>query len=204
MSVATVIAMTQKAGGAGDIWKQEYQVHGSTRSWMVMSSMMSITGGWATMATNIPDFTRYLRKPEGIYWQALFLPVIKLVVAMFGIICTSSAKVVYREYIWDPLTLAAQWHGPAGRCGAFFVGFAWVVAQIGTNLSANVISASNDLVNLFPKYVSIRRGVVVITVTAGWIMVSQSNVQTSQTFKLYSLILLLRYPGRLSTPHRAS
>ncbi|RMY75876.1 hypothetical protein D0863_02322 [Hortaea werneckii] len=181
VSVATVIAMTQKAGGAGDIWKQEYQVHGSTRSWMVMSSMMSITGGWATMATNIPDFTRYLRKPEGIYWQALFLPVIKLVVAMFGIICTSSAKVVYGEYIWDPLTLAAQWDGPAGRCGAFFVGFAWVVAQIGTNLSANVISASNDLVNLFPKYVSIRRGVVVITVTAGWIMVPWKIVNSAQS-----------------------
>ncbi|KAI7474177.1 uridine permease-like protein Fui1 [Hortaea werneckii] len=181
VSVATVIAMTQKAGGAGDIWKQEYQVHGSTRSWMIMSSMMSITGGWATMATNIPDFTRYLRKPEGIYWQALFLPVIKLVVAMFGTICTSSAKVVYGEYIWDPLTLAAQWDGPAGRCGAFFVGFAWVVAQIGTNLSANVISASNDLVNLFPKYVSIRRGVVVITVTAGWIMVPWKIVNSAQS-----------------------
>ena len=155
------------------------------------------------MATNIPDFTRYLRKPKGIYWQAFFLPVIKLVVAMFGIICTSSAKIVYGEYIWDPLTLAAQWDGPTGRCGAFFVGFAWVVAQIGTNLSANVISASNDLVNLFPKYVSIRRGVIVITVTAGWIMVSQSDGKTSHAFTLNWLTLLLRYLGRLSTPHRA-
>lgn len=123
------------------------------------------------MATNVPDFTRYLKKERGVYWQGFFLPIISLLIGMFGIISTSSAKVVYGEYIWDPLSLAAQWHGPAGRCGAFFVGFTWVVAQIGTNLSANVISASNDLVNLFPKYISIRRGVVIITVTAGWVMV---------------------------------
>ncbi|KAK4541783.1 hypothetical protein LTR36_007315 [Oleoguttula mirabilis] len=170
-SVGTVIAMTMKAGGIGDIWNQPYEVHGSTRSWLIMSSMMSVAGGWATMATNVPDFTRYLAKPQGVYWQGFFLPLISIILGLFGIISTSSAKVVYGEYIWDPLTLAAQWHGPGGRCGAFFVGFTWVVAQIGTNLSANVISAFNDLTNLFPKYINIRRGVIIITITAGWIMV---------------------------------
>ena len=114
-------------------------------------------------------------------WQAAFLPCISIILGLFGIICTSSAKVVYGEYIWDPLALAAQWHGPAGRCGAFFVGFTWVVAQIGTNLSANVISASNDLTNLFPKYINIRRGVIVITITAGWIMVPWKIVHSAES-----------------------
>lgn len=50
-SVAVVIAMTSKAGGTGDIWNQEYTVHGSQRSWLILSSFSSITGGWATMAT---------------------------------------------------------------------------------------------------------------------------------------------------------
>lgn len=123
------------------------------------------------MATNIPDFTRYMKQSRGVYWQALFLPAINLLMAMFGTISTSCAKIVYGTYIWSPLDLAAEWDGPWGRCGAFFVGFCWVVAQIGTNLSANVISASNDLTSLFPKYINIRRGVMLITVTAGWIMV---------------------------------
>ncbi|KAK3110771.1 hypothetical protein LTR53_014604 [Teratosphaeriaceae sp. CCFEE 6253] len=131
------------------------------------------------MATNVPDFTRYLAKPRSVYWQALFLPLLSIMLGLFGVISTSSAKVVYGEYLWDPLTLAAQWHGPAGRCGAFFVGFTWVVAQIGTNLSANVISASNDLVNLFPKYINIRRGVVLITITAGWVMVPWKIVHSA-------------------------
>lgn len=99
------------------------------------------------------------------------LPLISLMLGLFGIISCSAAKVVYGEYIWDPLELASHWDGASGRCGAFFVGFCWVVAQIGTNLSANVISFANDLTSLFPKYVNIRRGVIVGTITAGWIMV---------------------------------
>ncbi|TVY82355.1 putative permease [Lachnellula suecica] len=169
--VGVVIAMTKKAGGTGQIWNQEYTVHGSMRSWLILSSLSSITGGWATMATNIPDFTRYLKNHRAIYYQVAFLPLIQLGLGLFGIISCSAAKVVYGEYIWDPLTLASHWEGPSGRAGAFFVGFAWVVAQIGTNLSANVISFANDLTSLFPKYINIRRGVIVGTITASWIMV---------------------------------
>ncbi|EOO03177.1 putative ncs1 allantoate transporter protein [Phaeoacremonium minimum UCRPA7] len=169
-SVAVVITMTSKAGGTGNIWNLPYGVDGEARSWLILSSLSSITGGWATMATNIPDFTRYLKRDTGVYWQVLFLPGIQLMLGLFGIICCSAAKVVYGEYIWDPLTLAAQWDGPAGRCGAFFVGLTWVVAQIGTNLSANVISCANDICCLFPKYVNIKRGVILSTITAAWIM----------------------------------
>ena len=98
--VGVVIAMTQKAGGAGEIWSQKYTVSGSTRSWLILSSLSSITGGWATMATNIPDFTRYLKKSRGVYWQVAFLPLIQLMLGLFGIISTSASMVVYGQYIW--------------------------------------------------------------------------------------------------------
>lgn len=133
------------------------------------------------MGTNIPDFTRYMRKQKGVYWQALFLPMISLLIAMFGIISTSAGKVVYGEYIWSPLDLVSHWDGPAGRCGAFFVGFAWVVAQIGTNLTANVVSCSNDMTNLFPKYINIRRGVIITTVIGGWVMVPWKIVYSASS-----------------------
>ncbi|KAK4504971.1 hypothetical protein PRZ48_002934 [Zasmidium cellare] len=180
-SVGTVVAMTAKAGGSGDIWNQEYQVHGAERSWLICASMMSVAGGWATMATNVPDFTRYLKNSRGVYWQGFFLPFIATMLGIFGIISCSAAKVVYGEYIWDPLTLASKWEGPSGRCGAFFVGFCWVVAQIGTNLSANVISYSNDMTSLFPKYINIRRGVIFATIIAGWAMVPWKIVSSAQS-----------------------
>ena len=80
------------------------------------------------MATNVADFTRYMKHSRGVYWQGFFLPFITLMLGLFGIISTSASHVVYGRYIWDPPTLAGQWDGPAGRCGSFFVGFAWVVA----------------------------------------------------------------------------
>lgn len=181
VSVATVIVMTKKAGGVGNIWNQEYSTSGSARSWVILNNFSSQCGGWATMATNIPDFTRYMENANGVYWQALFLPVINLLMSMFGVISTSCAKVVYGSYIWSPLDLAAQWDGPGGRCGAFFVGLAWVVAQIGTNLSANVISCSNDMTSLFPKYINIRRGVIITTFIACWIMVPWKIVHSASS-----------------------
>jgi NCS1 family nucleobase:cation symporter-1 len=178
-AVGTIIGMSKLASGTGDIWNQQPTVAGATKSWLILSSMSSMTGGWATMATNVADFTRYMKKPSGVYWQALFVPVICTLIGVFGIIGTSCAKVVYGTYIWDPLALAAMWDGPSGRAAAFFVGFAWCVAQIGVNLSANVISCSNDMVSLCPKYISIRRGVVLTTVIGGWVMVPWKIVHSA-------------------------
>lgn len=45
-SVAVVITMTHKAGGAGDLWNLPYGVSGPARSWLILSSLSSITGGW--------------------------------------------------------------------------------------------------------------------------------------------------------------
>jgi len=178
-AVGTVIGMSLLANGTGDIWNQQATVTGSTKAWLILSSMSSMTGGWATMATNVADFTRYLKKPSGVYWQSLFVPGICTFLGVMGIIGTSCAKVVYGEYIWDPLALASMWDGPKGRAAAFFVGFAWCIAQIGVNLSANVISCSNDMVNLCPKYISLRRGVVLTTVIGGWVMVPWKIVHSA-------------------------
>ncbi|KAK9473928.1 permease for cytosine/purines, uracil, thiamine, allantoin-domain-containing protein [Dipodascopsis tothii] len=170
--IGVAAGMCKLASSSGDIWAQEPQYHGSERVWLLLSTMMSNAGGWATMATNIPDFTRYMKpgQASGQYWQAMFLPVIATFLAMMSILATSAAKVVYGSYIWDPTELASQWTGPGGRAGAFFVGLSWVVGQIGTNLSANVITAANDLTSLFPKYVNIRRGSIIITFIGGWVM----------------------------------
>lgn len=133
------------------------------------------------MGTNIPDFTRYLKETKPVYYQGLFIPLIGSILGILGIIGTSCSKVLYGSYIWDPLEIAAQWTTPGGRAGAFFVGFAWIVAQIGTNISANVISCSNDMTNLCPKYINIRRGTIITTVIAGWVMVPWKIIHSASS-----------------------
>jgi NCS1 family nucleobase:cation symporter-1 len=73
--------------------------------------------------------------------------------------------------VWDPIVIIDSWDGAAGRAAAFFAGISWLIAQICVNMSATVISGSNDLVNLFPKWFNIRRGVILIAIIGGWAMV---------------------------------
>ncbi|KAK9483511.1 permease for cytosine/purines, uracil, thiamine, allantoin-domain-containing protein [Lipomyces starkeyi] len=169
-SIGVAAGMVKYASSSGDIWAQEPRVHGSQRAWLIMTAMMSSAGGWATMATNIPDFTRYMKGTKGQYWQALFLPVICTFLAVMSIVATSAGKVAYGQYIWDPTVLASKWTGPKGRTARFFVGFSWAVAQIGTNVGANVVTAANDLTSLCPKYFNIRRGAIIVTIIGGWVM----------------------------------
>jgi NCS1 family nucleobase:cation symporter-1 len=125
----------------------------------------------STVGTNISDFTRYSKKPQSIYYQAFLFPTICFTIAFLGVISASASKPLYGEYIWDPLTLASKWTSPAGRLGAFYCGLAWCIAQIGVNVSANVISVSNDLTSLLPKYINLRRAALLATLIAGWVMV---------------------------------
>lgn len=100
---------------------------------------------------------------------------------MLGIISASASKVVYGEYVWDPLTLASNWTSPGGRAGAFYCGLAWMIAQIGVNVSANVISVSNDMASLFPKYVDLRRAAVIATIIGGWAMVPWKIITSAES-----------------------
>lgn len=104
---------------------------------------------------------------------------------VIGIITTSATKIVYGEFLWNPLDILINWiesgsHG--GRAAAFFCGLAWYVAQVGTNITANSISAANDLTVLFPKYVNIRRGCLIAAVIAGWVMVPWKILGSASTF----------------------
>ncbi|KAK4956882.1 hypothetical protein LTR10_006411 [Elasticomyces elasticus] len=170
-AVGTTIATCKMADGSGDIWNQQPVVTGWTRSWLTVATLTAQTGSWSTVGTNISDFTRYSKRPRAIYTQTIFFPHICFTIAMLGVVSASASRVVYGEYVWDPLTLAAHWTSPAGRLCAFYCGLAWKIAQIGVNVSANVISVSNDMVSLFPKYINLRRAAVIATVTAGWAMV---------------------------------
>ncbi|ANB14724.1 Dal4p [Sugiyamaella lignohabitans] len=179
--IGVAAAMCSIAGDTGAIFHQEPKVHGSKKAWLILNCMMSSAGGWATMATNIPDFTRYMRGTRGQWWQGLFLPVISLFLAAMAILATSASGVIFRTYIWDPTQLPLKWTGPGGRAGMFFVGLSWAIAQIGTNLTANVITAANDLSSLCPKYINIRRGAIIVTVIGGWIMQPWKIISSAQS-----------------------
>jgi NCS1 family nucleobase:cation symporter-1 len=82
-----------------------------------------------------------------------------------GIAVTSAGEKLYGEILWDPLRLIDKWDN---RAAAFFASFSFILATIGTNISANSLSAANDMTVLFPNYINIRRGQIICAVFGGW------------------------------------
>ncbi|KAK4609022.1 Uracil permease [Fulvia fulva] len=119
-------------------------------------------GPKATLALNMPDFTRYAKYPRQVFWtQAVGLMVLVTMCGVLGATVTSAAGVVYgvsAKQAWNPLYIATLWNN---RAAQFFAGLCWAFAVVGTNISANSVSFSNDLSLWFPRYINNRRGACV-------------------------------------------
>jgi NCS1 family nucleobase:cation symporter-1 len=173
-----------KAGGGGSIFALKATVHGSQKAYLWLSCMSSVTGSWSTLACNIPDFSRYARSSRGQYIQLPILPALFTVCAVIGIVTTSATGVIYGELIWNPLLIIEKWldMGHGGRAAAFFAATSWYIAQVGTNITANSISAANDLTVLFPRYVNIQRGCIIAAIIGGWVLVPWKILSSAETF----------------------
>lgn len=183
-ALATMGWCVHKAGGSGNIFALKATVSGSTKAYLFLSSMSAVTGSWSTLACNIPDFSRYARSSKGQFIQLPFLPIIFTLCAVIGIVTTSATGVIYGTLIWNPLLIIIKWldNGHGGRAAAFFAAASWYVAQVGTNITANSISAANDLTVLFPRYVNIERGCVIAAIIGGWVIVPWKILSSAQTF----------------------
>ncbi|TFK37655.1 cytosine-purine permease [Crucibulum laeve] len=140
---------------------------GNDLNWAWLRSINSALGVWLTLAVNIPDFTRYAKTEKAQFVQVLIIPPAFTLVGFIGIAVTSAGQVLYGETLWDPLKLIDRWDN---RAATFFVSFSFVVATLGTNISANSLSAANDMTVLFPRYINIRRGQIICAVLAGWVL----------------------------------
>jgi len=183
-ALATMGWCVHKAGGSGNIFALKATVSGSTKAYLFLSSMSAVTGSWSTLACNIPDFSRYAHTSKGQYIQLPFLPIIFTLCAVIGIVTTSATGVIYGKLYWNPLDIIAMWmdNGHGGRAAAFFAAASWYVAQVGTNITANSISAANDLTVLFPRYVNIERGCIIAAIIGGWVIVPWKILSSASTF----------------------
>lgn len=86
-----------------------------------------------------------------------------------------------------PLQLINQWDN---RAAAFFASFAWALTTLGTNISANSLSAANDMTVLFPRYINIRRGQIICALLAGWALCPWEILARSAWFAIYDVQLL--------------
>jgi len=74
---------------------------------------------------------------------------------MMGIVITSASAVIYGEAIWDPIILVGKFEN---RLVVAVSMFTVVIATLGVNIAANVVSPANDFANLKPGAISFKTG----------------------------------------------
>lgn len=160
--IGFLIWTVKRAGGIGPVIHQPQTIHGSDFSWAFIQSMMNCLANFATLIVNDPDFTRFSNKRSSAIWsQAITIPLAFSITSFIGIIVSSASTLIVGETLWSPLDVLSSFlhNGSAGaRTGVFLIATVFCLAQLGTNIAANSISAGTDMSALFPRFINIRRG----------------------------------------------
>jgi nucleobase:cation symporter-1, NCS1 family len=160
MGLALLAWAYTTAGGFGEMLSAPSQfAEGGAKEgqfWGVfVASLTAMVGFWATMALNIPDFTRFAKSQrDQIIGQAIGLPLPMALFAFISVAVTSATVTIYGEAIWDPVALA----GRMGGFGVLIALAALVVATLTTNLAANVVAPAYGFSNINPKKISFTMG----------------------------------------------
>jgi NCS1 family nucleobase:cation symporter-1 len=149
--------MTQKAGGFGTVLSQPSKFHNNAEFFHAfIPSLTATVGFWATVALNIPDFTRYAKSQKAqATGQALGLPIGMTLFSFIAVAVTLASGIIFGEPIWEPVVFLGRFNQPVV---AFIALIALLIATLNTNVAANVVSPSNDFSNLNPRRISFRMG----------------------------------------------
>lgn len=180
-----------KAGGLGNVLAQSTALQKQSNSfWTIFPGALTASVGyWATLSLNIPDFTRYARSQKSqMLGQALGLPLTMTAFAFIGVAVTSATLIIYGEAIPDPVKLMQKFDSWVVILFAMIIIF---VAQLTTNMAANVVSPSNDFSNLNPKLISYVTGGL-ITAVIGILMMPW---QLMSSMSAYIFTWLIGYSG---------
>jgi NCS1 family nucleobase:cation symporter-1 len=191
------------AGGFGDMLSRPSQFDfGQPKQGQFWGYfILALTGNvsfWATLALNIPDFSRYARSQrDQVAGQVVGLPTTMGLYSFIGVAVTSAAFVIYKDLpqdakknLWDPIFLLAQFKNPVVLIVAML---SLVVATLATNIAANVVSPANDFAHLWPRRISFRIGGLITGIIGiliqPWRLLENASVYIDKWLVGYSLLL---------------
>lgn len=149
-------ALVAAKGFGATFGKSTHIKDGTSIAVVFFQCLTTAIGPKATLALNMVDFTRYAKSPKEVFWtQAVGLCVLVTLCGILGVTVTSACQSIYGVTTWNPLQVAVLWDN---RAAQFFAALCWAFAVIGTNISANSVSFSNDISLWVPRWINARRG----------------------------------------------
>ncbi|KAL3839726.1 hypothetical protein ACJIZ3_024317 [Penstemon smallii] len=167
-----------KAGGFGHMLSLSSRLSNSEFWALFFPSLTANISFWATLALNIPDFTRYAKSQNDQIIGQAGLPVFMGAFTFVGLAVTSSTKVIFGNVISNPIQLLGEIGGIWTKLLAI-LGIS--LATLTTNIAANVVAPANALVNLSPSRFTFRRGAL-LTALLGIAFQPWRLLQSSESF----------------------
>ncbi|MCL1895069.1 MAG: cytosine permease [Clostridiales bacterium] len=157
----------------GDVFGSELSAGGLTQtSQYVFFFLLTLTGNigfWATMALNIPDFSRYAKSQKVQFRGQMYgmLPAMAFC-AIVGAFYAQATFLVYGAASDNPIGVLGYLGGSGlERLLIVIVGIGVIFATMTTNIAANIVAPANAFSNLAPRKVGYRFGVIIACIIAG-------------------------------------
>ena len=170
--LAWSIALVIGAGyGVGDVMKQGIDWAAlEANGGFVYVFAACLTGNiafWATMALNIPDFSRYAKSQRVQFMgQLLGVPIPMFAMAFIGAYFAQATKLVMGEALFDPTNV---FYYVENKLVIIFCAIGVVIATLTTTVAANVVAPANGFSNLSPQRISYKKGVLIACIIATFV-----------------------------------
>lgn len=127
--------------------------------YVFLAGITSNIAVWATLALNIPDFSRYAKSQKAQFRGQLYaMPTSVIVLATIGAMFAKVTEVVYGKAEFDPTAVLLHLNN---KVILFVVSVGVIIATLTTNMAANVVAPANGFANLAPKKISYKVGIII-------------------------------------------
>ena len=134
----------------------------------ISTGLMGNIAFWATMALNIPDFSRYAKTQKDQFRGQLYgMPLPMAACAFIGAYFSQATKMAYGEAMFDP---TGVFYHLDNKIMIFIAAIGTIAATVTTCVAANVVAPANGFSNLAPKKISYKKGVIITIIIAFFIL----------------------------------
>lgn len=191
-AIALLIWAARSAGGFGPMLATPAKIHGPVFWAAFYPSVVGVIAFWATMALNIPDYTRYARSQRGqMLGQAVSMPLTMALFSFVGIAVTSATVLLFGKALWNPVELIVKFPTAV----VVIAGIIVILASVTINVGANVMAPARAFENLWPKRITFAIGAVL----TGLLSLTMQPWYVLATFATYIFSWLGTYGAMLGS-----
>jgi NCS1 family nucleobase:cation symporter-1 len=172
--IVWAILIAQKAGYSfSDVFTSQLSAGGLEGNASYVFAFLAALNGniafWATIALNIPDFSRYAKSQKVQFRGQMYgmLPGMAFC-AIVGAFFAQATFLVYGEAKFNPVDALGYINDGSGgmRVLVVIVGIGVIFATMTTNIAANIVAPANGFSNVAPRKIGYKLGTLIACIVA--------------------------------------